>query len=149
MVFERTEASRPLLHEELSGLIRQTAFEVHQYFGPGFLEKVYSNALAHRLRKKGIAVQQKQALLVHDEDGTVVGEYETDLFVDGRALVEVKAAKGLVDAHVAQLLHYLKATGTRLGLLVNFGAPRLEFKRFVLGYETEVPSTYPPSKGPA
>ena len=135
MSFETGETGVPLLHEELSGLVRQTAFEVHQYFGPGFLEKVYANALAHRLLKKGVEVQQGQKLLVHDEDGTMVGEYETDLLVDGRALVEVKAAKSLVGGHVAQLLHCLKGTGTRLGLLVNFGAPRLEFKRYVLGYE--------------
>ena len=129
MTFGRIEANVPLLHEELSGFVRQTAFEVHQYFGPGFLEKVHANALAHRLRKKGVEVQQGQALLVHDEDGTVVGEYQTDLLVDGRALVEVKAAKCVVGGHVAQLLHYLKATGTRLGLLVNFGAPKLELDR--------------------
>lgn len=123
----------PLLHEELTGLIRQTAFETHSYFGPGFLEKVYENALVNRLRKKGLKVGQKKQLVVYDEDGTTVGDYEADLFVNGCVVVEVKAAKAIAGEHVAQLLNYLKASHMSLGLLINFGTSRLEFRRFVLG----------------
>jgi GxxExxY protein len=120
----------PLLHEELTGTVRQTAFEVHRYLGPGFLEKVYENALLNRLRKKGVRVEPQHGILVHDEDGTVIGEYGADLFVEECVVVEIKAAKSL-SAHMAQVLNYLKATRIRLGLLINFGASKLEFRRFI------------------
>ena len=121
-----------LLHGETTGLIRQTAFEVHQYFGSWYLEKVYENALAHRLRKSGLVVAQQQPLEVHEEDGTLVGQYFADLLVSGLVLVEIKAAKSLVSAHTAQLLNYLKTSGVPVGLLINFGAPCLAVRRFVL-----------------
>ena len=128
--------NQKLIHGELTGLIRQTAFEVHEYFGNGFLEKVYENALALRLRKRGIEVHQQVPLLVRDEDGTSVGTYATDLLVSGLVLVEVKAAKTLREEHTAQVLHYLKATGLQVGLLVNFSAYRFEMKRYVLSNRT-------------
>ena len=121
-----------LIHDDLTGTIRQTAFEVHKYFRNGFLEKVYENSLTHRLRKSGHEVAQQVALPVRDEDGTVVGEYVADLVVDGKVLVEVKAVSGLTAQHQAQVINYLKATGLRVGLLLNFGEPRLEVKRLVL-----------------
>lgn len=120
-----------LLFEDLTAAIRQTAFEAHSYFGNGFLEKVYRNALAHRLRRKGIRVEQKKKILVHDEDGTVVGDYEADLVVEGRVLLELKAVKCLKPEHEAQLLNYLKATGIEVGLLINFGSYRFRTRRFV------------------
>ena len=121
-----------LVHEELTGVVRQTAFETHVYFGRGFLEKVYENALANRLRRKGLDVAQQSATHVRDEDGTIVGDYVADLIVNERVLIEVKAVKSLADEHVAQVLNYLKVTGIRVGRLVNFGAPTLEFRRVVL-----------------
>jgi GxxExxY protein len=120
-----------LLFEELSGIVRQTAFETHQYFGYGFLEKVYENALANRLRKKGVNVGQQQSCIVRDEDGTIVGSYTPDLLVNDVVLVEVKAAKAIVEDHIAQTLNALKVTGLSLGLLVNFGRRILQFKRLV------------------
>jgi len=129
---ESLEARTTLIEEDLTGAIRQTAYEVHTYFGNGFLEKVYENALAHRLRKKGLDVVQQQVLKVCDEDGTVVGEYCADLIVNGRVLVEVKAVRSLTDNHAAQVLNYLKTTVLRVGLLVNFGTQKLRCKRFVL-----------------
>ena len=121
-----------LLHGETTGLIRQTAFEVHCYFGPWYLEKVYENALVHCLRKAGLVVDQQRSLVVRDEDGTVIGDYFADLLVSGLVLVEIKAVKSLVPEHVAQLLNYLKTSETSVGLLINFGAPRLQVRRFVL-----------------
>jgi GxxExxY protein len=120
-----------LLEEELTDTIRQTAYEAHCYFGSGFLEKVYENALAHRLRKKGLAVRKQARLKVHDEDGTVVGEYAADLLVEGRIVVEVKAVGSLTDEHVAQVLNYLKVSRRCVGLLLNFGAKRLRCRRLV------------------
>lgn len=124
-----------LVHEDLTGLIRQTAFEVHEYFGNGFLEKVYENALAHRLRKRCLPVGQRIPVKVRDEDGTIVGDYEVDLLVKECVLIEIKAVKKLAPEHVAQVLNYLKATGIEVGLLVNFGSYRFELKRFVNSFD--------------
>jgi GxxExxY protein len=121
-----------LLHEELTGRIRQIAFETHKFFRHGFLEKVYENALANRLRKAGIRVEQQVPISVFDEDGTTVGEYFADLLIDGVVIVELKAVKTLTDDHLAQVINYLRATRHELGLLINFGAKIVQFKRVAL-----------------
>lgn len=108
------------------------AFTVANALGHGFLEKVYENALAHELRKAALAVAQQRGVAVH-YDGVVVGEYTADLLVEDAVIVELKAVKALEDAHLAQCLNYLKATGLELALLVNFGAPRVDVRRVVLG----------------
>jgi GxxExxY protein len=118
---------------ELCDIVRQTAYEIHVYHGNGHLEKVYENALAHRLRKAGIDVKQQHPLTVHDEDGTEIGAYFADLFVDNRLIVELKAAKAIADEHTAQTLGYLKASRVQDGLLINFGSYRFEIKKHVFG----------------
>ncbi len=95
---------------ELCDIVRQTAYEIHVYHGNGHLEKVYENALAHRLRKVGLDVKQQHPMTVYDEDGTVVGEYFGDLLVDNCIIVELKATRTIADEHVAQTLGYLKAS---------------------------------------
>jgi GxxExxY protein len=95
---------------ELSDEVRQTAFAIHCYHKNGHLEKVYENALAHRLRKSGLDVKQQHPLNVYDEDGTLIGEYYADMLVDNRLIVELKAAKTLADEHTAQVLGYLRAS---------------------------------------
>src|SRR5205809_4030134 len=89
--------------------VRQIAYEIHLYHGHGHLEKVYENALVHRLRKLGFSVQQQHPLNVYDEDGTLIGEYLADLIVEGRLVVELKAAREIANEHVAQILGYLKS----------------------------------------
>jgi GxxExxY protein len=121
----------PLLHEELTGLIRQTAFEVHCYLGSGFLEKVYVNALANRLKKAGCEIERHRRLRVHDEDGTPLGDYFADLVIDRLVLLEVKAVAWFAPVHHAQTINYLKITGLEVGMLINFGAPRLQVKRLL------------------
>jgi len=116
---------------ELCDLVRQTAYDIHFYLGNGHLEKVYENALAHRLRKAGLEVKQQHPLKVHDEDGTVVGEYFADLFVEGSLIVELKAAKTIADEHVAQTLGYLKAARIEHGLLINFGSYRFQIRKYI------------------
>ncbi|HBA53071.1 MAG TPA: GxxExxY protein, partial [Syntrophorhabdus aromaticivorans] len=98
--------------------------------GNGFLEKIYENALAHELRKKGLKVEQQQAIPVY-YDQIAVGEYVADLLVEESIIVELKAVKNIEDIHRAQCIHYLKATGLKLCLLINFGTPKVQIKRIV------------------
>lgn len=117
---------------EISERVIGCAFRVLNALGPGFLEKVYENAMVHELRKAGLVVAQQQGVTVV-YDGIVVGEYAVDLLVEGRIVVELKAIKALDSAHAAQCINYLKATGLQLCLLLNFGKARLEIRRLALG----------------
>ena len=119
---------RGLLHEELTGRILEASFEVIRELGAGFLEGVYQNALLIALRQKGIEAKARVPLTVRFR-GEVVGEYFADLFVDGKVIVELKAVKALAPEHQAQLINYLKATGIEVGLLINFGRPKLGYRR--------------------
>ena len=121
---------------ELCDQIRETSFELQRYLRHGHLEKVYENGLANRLRKNSIHVEQQYPLKVFDEDGTVLGNYFADLVVEKELIVELKACKALASEHVAQLLGYLRACRIKHGLLVNFGAPKLQIKKYALS-ETE------------
>ena len=112
--------------------IQEISFALHSYLRHGHLEKVYENALANRLRKAGIGVEQQYPLNVYDEDGTILGEYFADLFAEDCPVVEIKACKALADEHIAQLLGYLRACRVEHGLLINFGAPKLQIKEYIL-----------------
>ena len=116
----------------LCDMIRETSLEVHRYLRSGFNEKIYENALANRLRKRDIRVEQQQRMKVFDEDGTLLGLLTADLFVDKRLICEIKGCTALVEAHTAQLLGYLRAARIEHGLLINFGAPKLEIKKYIL-----------------
>ncbi len=87
----------------LCDIVRETSFEIHKYHKHGHLEKIYENALFHRLQKSGIKVQQQFPLSVFDEDGILLGDYKADLFIENCLLVEIKACKTMVDEHTAQL----------------------------------------------
>ena len=117
---------------ELCDLVRETSFAIHQFHRHGHLEKIYENALAHRLGKAGLQVQQQPPIQVFDEDGTILGDFYADLIVEGQLVVELKAVKGIADEHVAQLLGYLRSSRMEHGLLINFGAPVLYVKKFVM-----------------
>ena len=116
----------------LCNIIRQTSFEIHRYLRAGHREFIYENALAHRLRKKGITVEQQQKVKVFDEDGTLLGFFKTDLMIDDRLICEIKGVRELTDEHIAQILGYLRASRIEHGLLINFGAARLEVKKYIL-----------------
>jgi len=116
---------------ELTERIIGCVYTVANVLGVGSLEKVYENALAHELRKSGMAVEQQVRSLVK-YDGVVVGEYFADLLVESAVIIETKAVTALDDVHRAQCLNYLKATGHAVCLLVNFGKPRVEVRRVVL-----------------
>ena len=117
---------------QLCDLVRETSFAIHCYHRNGHVEKIYENALAHRLRKQGLDVKQQQPLSVYDEDGTLLGEFFADLFIENQLIVEPKAVRTVVDEHVAQLLGYLKSGRGETGLLINFGAPVLYVKKFLM-----------------
>jgi GxxExxY protein len=113
---------------QLTDKIIGCAFKVANVLGCGFAEKVYENAMIHEMSKLGLTVEQQKAITV-TYDGVVVGEYFADLVVEGAVLVELKSVRSLDDAHTAQCLNYLAATGIPVCLLLNFGK-RVEVKRF-------------------
>jgi GxxExxY protein len=116
----------------LCDVIREASFGLHRFLRHGHLEKVYENGLANRLGKIGRQVLQQHPWQIRDEDGVVLGDYFADLVVDGDIVVELKAGRALADEHVAQLLGYLRSSGLEHGLLINFGAPKLEVRKYVL-----------------
>ena len=112
--------------ENLTGTIIGCAYKVHNALGPGFLEKVYENALRIELEKLGIQVKQQEPINVC-YDGQLVGEYFADLWIDN-LIIEIKGIQSLAKEHEVQLVNYLSATGVDNGLLINFG-PSVQVKR--------------------
>jgi len=139
MVYDRFHQSRYEEHknwtgkypfEELSRKIIGAAIEVHRELGPGFLENIYEEALKIELSENGINFEfQKEVRIKYL--GTSIGTHRLDLLVENNIILELKAVKELADIHFAQLRSYLKATGLKVGLLLNFAKPTLEIKRIV------------------
>ena len=122
---------------QLCDIVRETGYAAHRYLRNGHVEKVYENSLANRLRKLGLKVIQQHPLSVFDEDGTLLGQFYADLFVENRLIVELKAVRYASDEHVAQLLGYLRASRIEHGLLINFGAPRFQIKKYIMNDQIE------------
>jgi GxxExxY protein len=114
-------------NEKLTERIIGCAYTVSNALGMGFVEKVYENAFAHELRKAGFTVQQQYPIKVN-YDGLVVGEFYADILVDDQILIELKAVSNLDINHTAQALNYLRATGLRTCLLINFGKSRIQIR---------------------
>jgi GxxExxY protein len=117
--------------EELSGRILGAAVEVHKALGPGFVESIYQRAMEVAFAHRGIAFERQKEIHVYFEEEDL-GIQRLDLVVEGQVILELKAVKALEDIHFAQLRSYLKATGLRTGLLLNFNSPTLVIKRVVL-----------------
>ena len=117
---------------QLCDIVRETSFSLHRYHRHGHMEKIYENGLAHRLRIQGLQVVQQHPLTVYDEDGTPVGDYYADLFVENQLLVELKAVRAVIDEHIAQILGYLRSARIETGLLINFGSPVLHVKKYLM-----------------
>jgi GxxExxY protein len=113
---------------DLCGQVIGAAMKVHSTLGPGFLESVYQNALIYELQKLGLKGDAQRAITVH-YDGQVVGVFTADLLINDSLILELKANQLLAKPHEVQLVNYLVATGIDEGLLLNFGAERLEYKR--------------------
>ena len=118
------------LHADLTRDIIGAAYEVHNHLGNGFLEKVYVTALMQELDSRALTARAEAPISVSYK-GSEVGIYYADILVSDSVICEVKAVRRISPEHEAQLLHYLKATGIRVGLLLNFGAMRVEIKRLV------------------
>jgi GxxExxY protein len=118
------------LYRELTETLIGAAMEVHRTLGGGFLESVYQKALAYELKLRNIPFEEQVRMSVHYK-GQLMGEYIADFVTDGKVIVEIKAVSGLSSAHIAQLLHYLAATGNKVGMLFNFGGRSLEHRRLV------------------
>lgn len=125
---------------ELCDVVRETSFAIHKYLRHGHMEKVYERAMVNRLSKLGLAVQPQAPLNVYDEDDTLLGEYFADLLVETQLLVELKACSAITSDHTAQLLGYLRSSRVEHGVLINFGAPRLQIKKYILTIDDEYPT---------
>jgi GxxExxY protein len=123
-----------LKHEEITKAIIGCAFEVINELGAGFLESVYEKALLLALRQKGLSAISQHPVKVLFR-GECVGDFYVDVFVEEKVIVELKAAKAIAPEHQAQIINYLNATGIEVGLLINFGSSKLEYKRFTRNQE--------------
>jgi GxxExxY protein len=117
--------------DELTYKINGAIFEVNRVLGAGFLEKVYENALVLELKNQGLKAESQIPIPVSYK-GEVVGEYFADILVEDKVIIELKAVDKIQKIYEAQLLNYLKATGMKIGLLVNFKHPKAEIKRLIL-----------------
>jgi GxxExxY protein len=125
--------------------INGAIFEVNKVLGPGFLEKVYENALMVELRNKGLMVESQVPINVEYKN-ECVGEYVADILVEKKVVIEIKAVEVLSNSHQAQLLNYLKATGLNVGILVNFNKSKADIKRMVFKLSEGHDDCLPPSK---
>ena len=120
-----------IVYKELSYKIINGAIKVHNTLGCGFLEKVYENALVIELKEKGIDCKQQKPIKVLYRN-QVVGEYVADILVENKIIFELKTVDEILNIHKAQVINYLKATWLKLGIILNFAKPKLEYKRIVL-----------------
>jgi len=129
---QRTQGTQRL--NEISGKVIDAAMTVHSNLGPGLLESVYQTCLSHELNKRGICTQSQVLLPVHYDNLKLATGFRLDLLVENEVVVELKSVEKLLPVHQAQLLTYLKLSGKRLGLLINFNAVHLRngIKRMVL-----------------
>ncbi len=117
-------------HKDLSYAVMACVFRVHNELGPGFPERVYHVALCRELTNAGIPFESEVVMEVH-YDGVLCGSFKADIVVDGKIVLELKAVACLVKVHAAQALSYLRASGLRLAIVINFGKTRIEHERIV------------------
>ncbi len=120
-----------VIYKDLSYEIIGIAMQVYNELGYGFLEKVYENALMVMFKEKNIKVEQQKDIKVQFK-GHAIGNYIADILVEDQIILELKSVSKLSDAHKAQVCNYLKATGLKLGIILNFASTKLEFERVVL-----------------
>lgn len=119
-----------LVYEQLTNQILKSAIKVHKKLGYGFVERIYEAGLEYELTKLGHKVERQKQLDIFYED-VLAGRYYADLIIDDQVIIELKATESLTLSNKLQLLHYLKATGYRVGLLINFGEEQIRVKRVI------------------
>ena len=119
-----------IIYKDLSYKIVELALEVHNELGCGFLEKVYENALMLLLERENIPAKQQAPADVYFRE-KVIGQYFADILIDNKLILELKTVETIANIHRAQLLNYLRATGIKLGLIMNFAKPKFEYVRMV------------------
>lgn len=115
----------------LADTIRETAFAAHRFLRHGHIEKIYENALRNRLQRLSLKIAQQHPINVFDEDGSLLGEFYADLLVNDEFIIELKAVRALHDDHTAQVLGYLRTSRLEHAMLINFGAPKIEVRKFI------------------
>ncbi len=118
-------------YSEITDKIIKCAIEVHKTLGPGFLENIYESALIYEMKQQGLKVENQKVISILYK-GTIIGEHRLDLLVEDEVIVENKTVKEFNDIHKAQILSYLRATGKRIGLLINFAKTKVDIKRIIL-----------------
>jgi GxxExxY protein len=124
---------------QLCAVVRETSLAAHRFLRHGHAEKISENSLANRLRKRGLNVRQQHPIPVHDEDGTLLGDFYADLLVEGELILELKAVRHLADEHTAQVLGYLRGSRLEHAMLINFGAPIIRFKKLIFNEAYDAP----------
>ena len=114
----------------LCDLIRETSFEIHKFLRSGHREQIYENALFTGCEKQGLSIEQQPLIRVYDEDGALLGSLKADLLIESCLICEIKGVSTIIDEHITQVLGYLRASRLGHGLLINFGGPRLQVKKF-------------------
>ncbi len=120
-----------ILYKDLSYKIVGMAMEVHNELGFGFLEKVYENSLMVLLQREKINSVQQAPIEVYFKN-EIVGKYIADILIEDKIILEIKSTDKIIDVHIAQTLNYLKATGIKLAIIINFGKEKLKFERICL-----------------
>jgi GxxExxY protein len=128
--FDQKKINGEVLYPELSFQIMQVMFDIHNTLGPGFTEDIYEKAVCLEFASRGIPFEEQKVIQVYYK-GQLLGIYRLDLVVDNKIILELKAVSELLELHKQQVISYLKATGLRLGILVNFGSTRVEKERLV------------------
>ena len=125
-----TDKEINLIHKELTGKIIKASYQVHNILGPGYIESIYRNALLVELKNQGLKCDTEKEVQIYYMN-VKVGTHRLDLVVENQVIIELKAVSEFHPAHQAQVISYLKATGLKVALLLNFGKEKVEYKRFV------------------
>ena len=128
-----------MLYEEITRKILEACFEVSNELGAGYLESVYEKALLIVLRQKNLLAENQIPLEVKFR-GEVVGDFYVDILVESKVVIELKVVNSLTKEHYAQTINYLKSTGIDVGLLINFGNPKIEYRRFTNKFNEQTAS---------
>ncbi len=128
--YDKHNSKGEIIYRELSYKIMNAVFEVHNAIGPGYIESIYEEALFYEIEARGIQIERQKVIDIYYKEHWV-GQHRLDLVVENKVILELKAVSAITDGFKQQTRSYLKATGLKLGILINFGTPRVEYYRIV------------------